>query len=61
MRSGAAQVHPKTARSIMRHSTIGLTLDLYTHTFRDAERQAVDPLPDLSAPPTTTRRPAGTS
>jgi hypothetical protein len=40
-------VHPKVAQTIMRHSTIGLTMDIYTHTLREDERSAVEALPDL--------------
>jgi integrase/recombinase XerD len=45
----AAGVHPKVAQTLMRHGTITLTMDLYTHSFRDSEVSAVDALPDLSA------------
>jgi integrase len=57
----ASGVHPKTAQTIMRHCTIALTLDLYTHTLRGAERAAVDSLPDLAAPAAEGQRPTGTS
>jgi len=46
----AAGVHPKTAQSIMRHSTIELTMGIYTHTLIGQEAQAVQSLPDLSLP-----------
>jgi integrase len=46
----AAGVHPKTAQSIMRHSTIELTMTKYTHVLAGQESQAVESLPDLSQP-----------
>jgi hypothetical protein len=45
-----AGVHPKTAQSIMRHSTIELTMGRYTHTLAGQESEAVGKLPDLSLP-----------
>jgi integrase len=45
----AAGVHPKTAQSIMRHSTIELTMGIYTHTLVGQEAQAVESLPDFGA------------
>ena len=47
----AAGVHPKVAQSLMRHSTIDLTMSRYTHTFRGQDADAVAALPDLSATP----------
>ena len=46
----AAGVHPKTAQSIMRHSTIELTMGRYTHITLGQESVAVESLPDLSQP-----------
>ena len=46
----AAGVHPKTAQSIMRHSTIELTMGKYTHTLAGQESEGVAMLPDLSQP-----------
>jgi integrase len=46
----AAGVHPKTAQSIMRHSTIELTMGRYTHTTLGQESQAIESLPDLTLP-----------
>ena len=43
----ASGVHPKTAQSLMRHSTIALTMDRYTHTLRGADRAAIATLPSL--------------
>jgi len=44
-------VHPKTAQTLARHSTITLTMDRYSHTFRGDEAEALSVLPTL---PTTT-------
>jgi integrase len=43
-----AGVHPKTAQTLARHSTISLTLDRYTHTLLGDEAHAVSLLPDLN-------------
>jgi len=43
-------VHPKTAQSLARHSTISLTMDHYTHTVLEDQSEALKKLPDLSAP-----------
>ena len=52
----AAGVHPKTAQSIMRHSTIELTMNKYTHTLAGQESDAVAMLPDLSQPSQQSQR-----
>jgi len=44
----AGGVHPKTAQTLARHSTITLTMDRYTHTYRGALSDAMATLPDLS-------------
>ena len=41
-------VHPKTAQSLARHSTITLTMDRYTHTVLEDLSAALQKLPDLS-------------
>ncbi len=46
----AGGVHPKTAQLLARHSTITLTMDRYTHSYRGDLSAALDVLPDLSAP-----------
>ena len=46
----AAGVHPKVAQSLMRHSSIDLTMSRYSHVFRGQEADAVEKLPDLSLP-----------
>jgi site-specific recombinase XerD len=43
----AAGVHPKTAQTLARHSTITLTMDRYTHVASEAMTLAVKSLPDL--------------
>ena len=43
-----AGVHPKVIQTVMRHSTIALTLDNYTHPFKADIAAAVSKLPDLS-------------
>jgi len=40
-------VHPKTAQTLARHSTITLTMDRYSHTLKDAEVEALKSLPDI--------------
>ena len=40
-------VSPKVAQSLLRHSTIGLTMDTYTHIGLYDERTALDSLPKL--------------
>ncbi len=40
-------VSPKIAQSLARHSTIGLTMDTYTHIGLYDERTALDSLPEL--------------
>jgi len=40
-------VSPKVAQSLLRHSTIGLTMDTYTHIGLYDERNAIDSLPKL--------------
>ena len=46
----ASGVHPKVAQTIMRHSTVDLTLNRYSHVYRGQETEAVNNLPDLSLP-----------
>ncbi len=47
----ASGTHPKVAQSLMRHSTIDLTMSRYTHTLAGQESAAIENLPDLSAKP----------
>jgi integrase len=46
-----AGVHPKAAQSLMRHSTIALTMDRYTHLLRETDRDTASALPDLTPAP----------
>jgi len=46
----ASGCHPKVAQSIMRHSTIDLTMSRYSHVFKGQESEAVAKLPDLTLP-----------
>ena len=46
----ASDVHPKVAQTIMRHSTVDLTLNRYSHIYRGQESEVVNKLPDLSLP-----------
>jgi len=47
----AGGVHPKTAQSLARHSTITLTMDRYTHQYAGGELAALAVLPDLDDRP----------
>jgi len=42
-----AGVHPKAAQTLMRHSSITLTMDLYTHTALETKIEALSKLPDF--------------
>ena len=42
-----AGVHPKVVQTVMRHSTITLTMDTYGHLFPGQEAEAVSRLPDM--------------
>lgn len=42
-------VHPKTAQSLARHSTITLTMDNYSHTVLEDQTEAISRLPDLTS------------
>jgi integrase len=44
-------VHPKTAQTLARHSTIALTMDRYTHDLPEQSVRAVAKLPDLTHAP----------
>ena len=56
----AAGTHPKVIQRVMRHSTVTLTMDRYTHLFKGDEAAAVESLPDLSRPDTEALRATGT-
>jgi len=55
-----AGVHPKTAQTLARHSTITLTMDRYTHTLRGAEVAALATLPNYSTPAAAEAKRTGT-
>ncbi len=42
-----AGVHPKVVQTVMRHSTITVTMDIYGHLFPGQEADAVDQLRDV--------------
>jgi len=44
----ASGAHPKVAQSIMRHSTIDLTMNRYSHLYAGQESRAVENLPTFS-------------
>ena len=44
----AANVKPKTAQEILRHSDVNLAMNIYTHSLTGQNAQAVESLPDLS-------------
>ena len=56
----AAGVHRKVIQRVMRHSTITLTMDRYTHAFKSDEADAVAKLPDLSGATGQPARATGT-
>jgi len=43
--------HPKVVQTVMRHSTITLTMDTYGHLFPGQEADAINRLPDMLAEP----------
>ena len=43
-----AGVHPKVAQTLARHSTVVLTLDVYSHADLGAQKKAVAALPELA-------------
>ncbi len=45
----ASNVHPRVAQDLLRHSTITLTMGVYTHTTLDSRMGALDKLPDIKA------------
>ena len=56
----AAGIHPKIAQELMRHGDINLTMNLYTHTLRGQEADAVNRLPDFSTPSRESQKKTGT-
>ncbi len=45
-------VHPKMASEMLGHSTIGITLDLYSHVTANMQRQAADAIDAALMDPT---------
>ena len=56
----AGGVHPKVAQELLRHSTIALTMDIYTHTPRGSLSAALDVSPSLPALDTERAKATGT-
>jgi hypothetical protein len=56
----AGGVHPKTAQTLARHSTITLTMDRYSHVYRGELATALGALPDLSRPGERQEKATGT-
>ncbi len=56
----SANVHPKTAQAILRHSKVDMTLSRYSHVYAGQVSQAVKTLPDLSAPSSQQQRAVAT-
>ena len=52
--------HPKVMQQVMRHQSIGLTMDTYGHLFPGQEADAVDGLQDLLAGPSEALAATGT-
>ena len=46
----AGGVHPKVAQTIMRHSTVDMTMTRYSHVYQGQESEAIEKLPDLTLP-----------
>ena len=53
-------VHPSVAQRLTRHSDIRLTMNRYTHSTLGRQGDAVENLPDLSAPLAAEVRATGT-
>ena len=56
----ASGVHPKTAQTLARHSTISLTMDRYTHVLVESLAGALEGLPDIGLPALEVQRATGT-
>jgi len=46
-----AGVHPRVAQGLARHSTMELTMQVYTHVALDSKQSAIRGLPDLESTP----------
>ena len=56
-----AGAHPKAVQSVMRHSTITLTMDTYGHLFPGQDAATVARLPNMLASEPIALRPTGTA
>jgi integrase len=52
----AGNVNPKVAKMILRHSDFGLTMNTYSHAYREDEALAIEKLPDLDRRPQKKRQ-----
>jgi integrase len=55
----ASGASPAVAQSIMRHSSVSLTMNVYTHTLIGQEAEAISNMPDLSLPSSEKSKKAG--
>ena len=55
-----AGIHPKTIQTVMRHSSITLTMDTYGHLFPGSESDAIERLQDVMATAPDILRATGT-
>ncbi len=46
-RLAANNVHPSVAKELARHSTIAMTMDVYTHSYMESQRDALESLPEF--------------
>ncbi len=44
-------IHPKVVQERLGHSTISVTMDIYSHVLPDMQREAADRLDDFFRPP----------
>jgi site-specific recombinase XerD len=56
----ATGANPKTVQSVLRHADIGMTMNVYAKLLPQAEREAVERLPDFSLPERRAMSPTGT-
>ena len=57
----AGGIHPKLAQQLVRHSSIALTMDRYTHLGLIEMNSALEPLPTITAPDSQSMRATGTT
>jgi len=56
----AVGTHPRIAQSLMRHSTVDLTMSLYTHPYAEQQSDAISKLPDFATPKKSRAKKTGT-